>query len=47
MESQTQSLRKDMKVERDARQAIELLEDVTDPALKAHLQAALILSSPP
>lgn len=43
MESQTQSLRQDMKVERDAGQAIKLLEDVTDPALKAHLQAALIL----
>lgn len=43
MESQTQSLRQDMKVERDAGQAIKLLEDVMDPALKAHLQAALIL----
>ncbi|MFF9819458.1 hypothetical protein [Streptomyces sp. NPDC014006] len=43
MESQTQSLRQDMKVERDAGQAIRLLEDVKDPALKAHLQAALIL----
>ncbi|WP_345113937.1 TRADD-N-associated membrane domain-containing protein [Streptomyces drozdowiczii] len=43
MESQTQSLRLDMKVERDAGQAIRLLEDVDDPALKAHLQAALIL----
>ncbi|MEV4880536.1 TRADD-N-associated membrane domain-containing protein [Streptomyces cyaneofuscatus] len=43
MESQTQSLRQDMKVERDAGQAIRLLEDVDDPALKAHLQAALIL----
>ncbi len=43
MEPQTQSLRQDMKVERDAGQAIRLLEDVDDPALKAHLQAALIL----
>ncbi|MER6630462.1 hypothetical protein ABT301_19960 [Streptomyces sp. NPDC000987] len=43
MESQTRSLRQDMKVERDAGQAIRLLEDVDDPALKAHLQAALIL----
>ncbi|MBK3573188.1 hypothetical protein JHN63_04990 [Streptomyces sp. MBT65] len=43
MESQTQSLRQDMKIERDAGQAIKLLEDVTDSALKAHLQAALIL----
>ncbi|MFJ6703472.1 MULTISPECIES: hypothetical protein [unclassified Streptomyces] len=43
MESQTQSLRQDMKVERDAGQAIKLLEDVDDPALRAHLQAALIL----
>ncbi|WP_430376707.1 TRADD-N-associated membrane domain-containing protein [Streptomyces sp. B1-3] len=43
MESQTQSLRQDMKVERDAGQAIKLLEDVDDPELKAHLQAALIL----
>ena len=43
MESQTQSLRQDMNPEWDAGQAIKLLEDVTDPALKAHLQAALIL----
>ncbi|ANJ07276.1 hypothetical protein Spa2297_09810 [Streptomyces parvulus] len=43
MESQTESLRQDMKVERDAGQAIRLLEEVDDPALKAHLQAALIL----
>ncbi|MGW4552006.1 TRADD-N-associated membrane domain-containing protein [Streptomyces violaceorubidus] len=43
MESQTQSLRQDMKVERDAGQAIRLLEEVDDPALKARLQAALIL----
>lgn len=45
MEAQTQSLRQDMKVERDAGQAIRLLEDVEDPVLKAHLQAALILKS--
>ncbi|WP_326658797.1 TRADD-N-associated membrane domain-containing protein [Streptomyces canus] len=43
MESQTQSLRQDMKVERDAGQAIHLLGQVKDPTLKAHLQAALIL----
>ncbi|MEU2624602.1 hypothetical protein ABZ642_41930 [Streptomyces sp. NPDC007157] len=43
MESQTQSLRQDMKVERDAGQAIKLLEDVDDLSLRAHLQAALIL----
>ncbi|WP_369265159.1 hypothetical protein [Streptomyces sp. R35] len=43
MESQTQSLRQDMKVERDASEAVRLLEEVDDPALKAHLQAALIL----
>nr|WP_237694342.1 hypothetical protein [Streptomyces sp. SID2563] len=43
MESQTQSLRQDMKVERDAGQAIRLLEGVDDQALKARLQAALIL----
>ncbi|WP_437106630.1 TRADD-N-associated membrane domain-containing protein [Streptomyces sp. enrichment culture] len=43
MESQTQSLRQDMKVERDAGQAIWLLREVEDPKLKAHLQAALIL----
>lgn len=43
MESQTQSLRQDMKVERDAGEAVRLLGEVDDPALKAHLQAALIL----
>ncbi|MFI6494751.1 hypothetical protein [Streptomyces sp. NPDC050564] len=43
MESQTQSLRQDMKVERDASQAIRLLDGVDDSALKSHLQAALIL----
>ncbi|MFB7323857.1 hypothetical protein [Streptomyces sp. NPDC056190] len=43
MESQTQSLRQDMNVERGAGQAVRLLEDVEDPALKAHLQAALTL----
>ncbi|MEV6742681.1 hypothetical protein AB0N14_39860 [Streptomyces sp. NPDC051104] len=43
MESQTQSLRQDMKVERDAGEAIRLLREVTDSGLKAHLQAALIL----
>ncbi|MGW6138101.1 TRADD-N-associated membrane domain-containing protein [Streptomyces sp. NPDC055140] len=43
MESQTQSLRQDMKVERDAGEAIRLLGEVADGGLKAHLQAALIL----
>lgn len=43
MESQTQSLRQDMKVERDAGEAIRLLGEVTDSELKANLQAALIL----
>lgn len=43
MEAQTQSLRQDMKIERDAGQAIRLLGEVGDPVLKAHLQAALIL----
>ncbi|MEU3876017.1 MULTISPECIES: hypothetical protein [Streptomyces] len=43
MESQTQLLRQDMKVERDAGEAVRLLGEVDDPALKAQLQAALIL----
>ncbi|MCI3276980.1 TRADD-N-associated membrane domain-containing protein [Streptomyces cylindrosporus] len=43
MESQTQSLRQDMKVERDAGQAVQLLGEVKDPLLQARLQAALIL----
>ncbi|MFF2124151.1 hypothetical protein ACFVW1_01890 [Streptomyces olivochromogenes] len=43
MESQSQSLRQDMKVERDARLAVQLLKDVQDKGLKSHLQAALIL----
>ncbi|MGW4049156.1 TRADD-N-associated membrane domain-containing protein [Streptomyces sp. NPDC004721] len=43
MESQTQLLRQDMKVERDAGLAVRLLGEVEDPALRAHLQAALIL----
>jgi hypothetical protein len=43
MEAQTRALREDMKVERDAGHAVRLLENVGDPNLKAHLQAALIL----
>ncbi|MFF9359622.1 TRADD-N-associated membrane domain-containing protein [Streptomyces griseoluteus] len=40
---QTRNLRADMAVERDARQAVALLEKVKNPALKAQLEAALIL----
>ncbi len=40
---QTRHLRADMAVERDARQAVALLEKVQNPALKAQLEAALIL----
>lgn len=40
---QTRNLRADMATERDARQAVALLDDVQHPALKAQLQAALIL----
>lgn len=40
---QTRNLRADMAVERDARQAVALLEKVQDQALKARLEAALIL----
>ncbi|WP_413757195.1 TRADD-N-associated membrane domain-containing protein [Streptomyces sp. MMBL 11-3] len=40
---QTRNLRADMATERDARQAVELLDDVQNPALKSQLQAALIL----
>ncbi|MEV6654126.1 hypothetical protein [Streptomyces sp. NPDC051219] len=43
MEVQTHRLRDDMKTERNTWQAITLLESVTDPLLKARLQAALIL----
>ncbi|MFD8072167.1 hypothetical protein ACFV3E_05890 [Streptomyces sp. NPDC059718] len=43
METQSAALRQDMKAERDAGQAVQLLGEVDDPALKAHLQAALIL----
>ncbi|WP_406154960.1 hypothetical protein OG806_02265 [Streptomyces sp. NBC_00882] len=43
MESQSHSLRQDMKIERDARLAVQLLKDVQDQRLMAHLQAALIL----
>ncbi|MEV5289930.1 hypothetical protein AB0K64_01660 [Streptomyces sp. NPDC053741] len=41
--TQTRTLRADMAVERDARQAVALLEKVQNPALKAQLEAALIL----
>ncbi|MFF4398211.1 hypothetical protein [Streptomyces sp. NPDC001480] len=43
MSEQAKGLRQDMRAERDAGQSIRLLDDVDDPALKAHLQAALIL----
>jgi hypothetical protein len=43
LEKQGEKLQQDMKAERDAGQAVRLLEDVDDAALKAHLQAALIL----
>ncbi|MGA5467835.1 TRADD-N-associated membrane domain-containing protein [Streptomyces arboris] len=43
LEKQGEKLQQDMKAERDAGQAVRLLDDVTDGALKAHLQAALIL----
>ncbi|MEV0187214.1 hypothetical protein AB0I39_01595 [Kitasatospora purpeofusca] len=43
MEKQTQLLHDDMKAERDAGQALILLKEITDPALKAQLQAALVL----
>jgi len=43
MESQTTSLRQDMKAQRDLDQAVELLDDEDDPLVKAHLRAALIL----
>ncbi|MEU7105327.1 hypothetical protein ABZ951_09800 [Streptomyces sp. NPDC046215] len=43
LEGQTKLLRDDMRSERGTRQAIRLVEDVADPALKARLQAALIL----
>ncbi|MFB6756591.1 hypothetical protein ACFCX6_37360 [Streptomyces sp. NPDC056353] len=43
MSDQVKTLRQDMRAERDAGQAIRLMEEVEDPTLKAHLQAALIL----
>lgn len=43
LEKQGEKLQQDMKAERDASQAVRLLEDVENRALKAHLQAALIL----
>ncbi|AJT66794.1 hypothetical protein T261_5162 [Streptomyces lydicus] len=43
LEGQTRLLRQDMRSERGTRQAIRLVEEVQDPALKARLQAALVL----
>ncbi|MFK4225303.1 hypothetical protein [Streptomyces sp. NPDC019890] len=43
LEKQGEKLQQDMKAERDAGQAVRLLEEVDDLALRAHLQAALIL----
>ncbi|MGW1840388.1 TRADD-N-associated membrane domain-containing protein [Streptomyces sp. NPDC002067] len=43
LEGQTRLLRQDMRTERGTRQAIRLVDDVADPALKAKLQAALVL----
>ncbi|MFE5741118.1 TRADD-N-associated membrane domain-containing protein [Streptomyces celluloflavus] len=43
LEGQTRLLRQDMRLERGVRQAIRLVEEVEDPALKAQLQAALVL----
>jgi hypothetical protein len=43
MEDQTNKLRQDMKSERDAGTALELLDKVTDSGLRGRLQAALIL----
>lgn len=41
--SQTKLLRQDMRSERGTRNAIRLVDEVTEPQLKAQLQAALIL----
>jgi hypothetical protein len=43
MEDQTNKLRQDMKAERDAGTALDLLERVADDRLRGRLQAALIL----
>ncbi|MFB6606772.1 hypothetical protein ACFCXR_12260 [Streptomyces noursei] len=43
LEGQTRLLRQDMRSERGVRQATRLVEEVEDPALKAQLQAALVL----
>ncbi|WP_432023371.1 TRADD-N-associated membrane domain-containing protein [Streptomyces parvus] len=43
MESQSRGLREDIKAERDADQAILLLQEVGEDHLRSHLQAALIL----
>ncbi|MEV6436308.1 TRADD-N-associated membrane domain-containing protein [Streptomyces anulatus] len=40
---QTRNLRADMAVERDVRQAVAILEKIEVPALKAQLEAALVL----
>ncbi|MEU3300177.1 hypothetical protein ABZ729_10195 [Streptomyces sp. NPDC006678] len=43
LEKQGEKLQQDMKAERDAGHAVRLLEEVSEPTLKAHLQAALVL----
>ncbi|MEU4920683.1 hypothetical protein AB0G29_15150 [Streptomyces parvus] len=43
MESQSRGLREDIRAERDADQAIRLLQEVGEDHLRSHLQAALIL----
>ncbi|MFF4442404.1 hypothetical protein [Streptomyces sp. NPDC001621] len=43
LEGQTRLLRQDMRSERGIRQAVQLVNVVTDSALKARLQAALVL----
>ena len=43
MQDQSKGLRLDMKAERDAGQAVGLLDAVTEDHLRSHLQAALIL----
>ncbi|MFJ3665059.1 hypothetical protein ACIPSE_01245 [Streptomyces sp. NPDC090106] len=43
MQDQSKGLRLDMKAERDAGQAVGLLDSVTEDHLRSHLQAALIL----
>lgn len=43
MEGQTRLLRQNMKAERESREAIRIMGEVQDPALRARLQAALVL----